>query len=203
MAQFKFNLKGVLRQRELAEDQRQRTFAEAQRAYAELEAQLKAMDDEVKAAGDDLRRNHLVGRIDVGYLAAHRRFGMAMQRKALAHAGRMAEAKAVLDAARAALVEAAKQRKMLEKLKEKRQSAWADDHARRDQAATDEVAQQIGVRLARATSATPGESTEESADESASAEHDADDRDDSAASDEASDGAAHAPTARDFTGDGQ
>jgi flagellar FliJ protein len=147
MAQFKFNLKGVLRQRELAEDQRQRTFADAQRAYAELETQLKAMDDEVKAAGEDLRRNHLVGPINVHYLAAHRRFGMAMQRKAMALAERMAEAKQVVDAARAALVEAAKQRKTLEKLKEKRQATWAEDQTRREQAATDEVAQQIGVRL--------------------------------------------------------
>ena len=153
MAQFKFNLKGVLRQKELAEEQRQRTFAEAQRVYADLEAQLRAMDEEVRAAGDNLRQNHLIGKISVEYLAAHRRYGMAMQRKALAHAEKMAEAKKVVDAARAALVEAAMQRKTLEKLKEKRKAIWSEDQARREQAATDEGAQQVGVKLVRSQAA--------------------------------------------------
>lgn len=151
MSRFHFNLQGVLRQRKLVEEQRQRAFAEVQARYASLEADLNAMDDQVRAATDDLRQNHLIGRVDVNYLAAHRRFTLAMGRKALDHAGRMAEVKKAVDAARAALVEAAKGRKILEKLREKRLADWAADQARRETAASDEVAQQIGVRLARAT----------------------------------------------------
>ena len=73
-----------------------------------------------------------------------------MQRKALEHAGRMAEVGKKMDAARAALVQAAKQRKILEKLRERRESDWQDDQDRREQSVADEVAQQIGVRLVRA-----------------------------------------------------
>lgn len=153
MAKFKFNLQGVLRQRKLVEDQRQREFGEVQRQYAAMEAELRAMDETMRAATDDLRQNQLIGRIDLGYLAAHRRFAMGMQRKAMDHAQRMAQVRVQLDAARNALVEAAKQRKVIDKLKENRQTAWKDDQQRRDTAATDEVAQQIGVRLARSVAA--------------------------------------------------
>jgi len=150
MARFKFNLDGVLRQRKLVEDQRRRAFGEVQRRYAAMEAELRAMDDEVKRATDDLRDNHLVGRISVDYLAAHRRFTMAMQRKALAHAERMSPVRSELEAARAALVEAAKQRRIMEKLREKREADWKANEARKDAAAMDEIGQQIGTRLARA-----------------------------------------------------
>ncbi|HEX8915642.1 MAG TPA: flagellar export protein FliJ [Humisphaera sp.] len=150
MARFKFTLDAVLKQRKLVEDQKQRAFGEVQRRYAAMEAELRAMDDEVKRATEDLRDNHLVGRISVDYLAAHRRFTMAMQRKALAHAERMSPVKAELEAARAALIEAAKQRKILEKLREKREADWKVAEARKDAAAMDEIGQQIGTRLARA-----------------------------------------------------
>jgi flagellar FliJ protein len=150
MAVFKFNLQGVLRQRELVEDVRQRELAAVQARYATMEAQLKAMDEEVRAASDDLRQNRLIGRVDLNFLAAHRRFTLAMQRRALELATQMAPVKQAVDAARAALVEAAKQRKIMEKLREKRQADWSADQARRETAATDEIAQQLGVRLIRA-----------------------------------------------------
>jgi flagellar protein FliJ len=153
MPRFTFNLQGVLRQRKLVEEQRQRELAEVQRAYLAMESELKAMDDEVRATAEDLRQNHLIGRISVEYLAAHRRFTLAMQRKALEHAARMAEVKKKVDAARAALVEAAKQRKILDKLRERRESEWQDDQDRHEQAAADEVGQQIGLRLVRAQAA--------------------------------------------------
>ena len=149
MPTFRFNLKAVLRQRELAEQQRQREFADVQREYAAMEAELRALDESVKATTDDLRQNHLVGRISVEYLSAHRRFTLAMQRKAVEHAQRMATVKQRLDAARAVLVEAAKDRKAMEKLRDRRQEDWKADQDRREAAATDEVAQQIGARMVR------------------------------------------------------
>lgn len=149
MARFKFNLDGVLRQRKLVEEARQRAFAEVQRRYAELEAELRAMDDAVRLATEDLRKNHLIGSINVEFLAAHRRFTIGMHDKAIRHAEKMAPVRAELDAARAALVEAAKQRKILEKLRERKQAEWAAAEARKDAAAMDEIGQQIGTRLVR------------------------------------------------------
>lgn len=150
MAQFRFNLQAVLRQRELIEQDRQRALAAVQRVYAEMEAELRRMDETAKAATQDLRDNHLIGPVSVEYLAAHRRFTLAMQRKALVHAGRMAEVKKKVDAARAALVLAAKDRKAMEKLRDRRQEEWTEDQNRREAIANDEVAQQIGLRMVRA-----------------------------------------------------
>ncbi|QOV89908.1 flagellar export protein FliJ [Humisphaera borealis] len=152
MAQFKFSLQAVLRQRELIEQDRQRALAAVQRVYNELEAELHRMDEAARAATQDLRDNHLIGSISVEYLAAHRRFTLAMQRKALNHAGRMSDVKKKVEAARAALIEAAKDRKAMEKLRDRRQEDWTEDQNRREAAATDEVAQQIGARMIRAAS---------------------------------------------------
>ena len=149
MAQFKFSLQTVLRQRELIEQDRQRALAAVQRVYNELETDLRRMDEAARAATQDLRDNHLIGSISVDYLAAHRRFSLAMQRKALAHAGRMSEVKKKVDAARAALIEAAKDRKAMEKLRDRRLEDWTEDQNRREAAANDEIAQQIGVRMVR------------------------------------------------------
>ncbi len=115
-----------------------------------MDAELRRMDETAKAATQDLRDNHLIGPVSVEYLAAHRRFTLAMQRKAIAHAGRMAEVKKKVDAARAALVLAAKDRKAMEKLRDRRQEEWTEDQNRREAAANDEVAQQIGLRMVRA-----------------------------------------------------
>ena len=167
MATFRFNLQAVLRQRELAEQQRQREFADVQREYAALEAELRGMDDTVKSATDDLRDKHLVGRISVEYLAAHRRFTLAMQRKAVEHAQRMSAVRQRLEAARAALVEAAKHRKAMEKLRERRRDDWQGDQNRREAAATDEVAQQIGARMVQGNTSQDGPANRPNADSTA------------------------------------
>ena len=151
MAQFKFNLQTVLRQRELIEQERQRALANVQRVYNDMEAELRRMDEAARATTQDLRDNHLVGPISVEYLAAHRRFSLAMQRKAMAHAARMSDVRKQVDVARAALIEAAMDRKAMEKLRERRLEDWTDDQNRREATANDEVAQQIGLRMARST----------------------------------------------------
>src|SRR5215210_1788307 len=112
MPRFVFQLESVLRQRKLVEDQRQRDLAVVQAEYAALEAKLRAMDDEVQTTTADVRTNHLTGRLDLGLLAAHRRYTLAMQRKALGIAEQMAAVQVRLNEARHALAEAAKQRKI-------------------------------------------------------------------------------------------
>src|SRR3954451_17302168 len=146
MATFHFPLDGVLRQRKLAEDQRQRDLAAVQAEMAALEAELRAMDQEVQGTTADVRANRLTGRLDLNYLAAHRRYTLAMQCKALGVAQRMAAVKVRLDEARKALAEAAKQRKILAKLRERREAEWAAEVTRKETAALDEVATRIGYR---------------------------------------------------------
>lgn len=155
MAKFVFPLQGVLRQRELVEEQRQRELAVVQAEMAALEAELRGMDQSVQTSTADLRDNHLVGRLDLAFLTAHRRYALAMQRKAVALAERMAAVRKRLDAARAALAEAAKQRKIIEKLRDSRKAQWEADLARKETAAMDEIAGQIGYRNSVRGAASP------------------------------------------------
>jgi flagellar FliJ protein len=146
MAKFIFPLDGVLRQRKHVEEQRQRELAVVQAELVSLEAELRTMDRTVKESLTDLRTNRLVGQLDMAFLAAHRRYALAMHRKAMALAQKMVAAKTRADSARSALLEAAKQRKIIEKLRENRKVRWADDIARRETAALDEIGAQIGYR---------------------------------------------------------
>src|SRR5208282_1847920 len=83
MAKFFFQLEGVLRQRTHAEQQRKRDVAVIQLQMTALEQELRALDASRQATEQDMRDNRLRGRLDLAFLAAHRRYSFAMQRKAL------------------------------------------------------------------------------------------------------------------------
>ncbi len=146
MAQFVFKLEGVLRHRKNLEQARQRTLAEVQAQLSQLEAQLRALDAQVQATNDDVRQNRLIGKVDVNFLTAHRRFLMATQRRAMEIAQNMGLVQLKLDEARRALAEAAKERKVLEKLRERKHQAWQAELNRKEAAALDEVAMQMSYR---------------------------------------------------------
>ena len=143
MARFVFKLGGVLRQRLHEEQQRQRELAERQALLNELQQALKQLDQRVRLANDDVRDHHLVGALDMGYLAAHRRFLAAMQRGAVELAQRMALAHRQVQEAHAALAEAAKRRKAIEKLRERQFQRWRADQDRRETVELDELSMQI------------------------------------------------------------
>ena len=119
MAKFNFQLQGVLRHRELLEQERQRQLAAVGAEHAAIMSELRALDNVVGKAVADLRQNHLTGKLDLSFLAAHRRFVLATQRKGMAAMQRLQEVQKRVDIARAALAEAAKQKKIIEKLREK------------------------------------------------------------------------------------
>src|SRR5688572_13132050 len=124
MPKFVFQLEAVLRHRKTVEEQRQRELGQARAIMARMEAELRAMDDTTKNVSDDIRNNRLTGTLDMAFLAAHRRYVLAMQRKAIELAARMAQQQQVVEAARKVLAEAAKQRKIMEKLRERQHERW-------------------------------------------------------------------------------
>jgi flagellar export protein FliJ len=83
MAKFVFTLESVLRHRTHAERERMRELAVAQAEMTRLQQELKALNDSMQASSADMKANHLTGLIDVAFLAAHRRYAVAMQRKGL------------------------------------------------------------------------------------------------------------------------
>jgi flagellar FliJ protein len=143
MPKFVFQLEAVLRHRKTLEEQRQRELGQARAVMAQMEAELRAMDQTTKSVSDDLRDNRLTGTLDMAFLAAHRRYVLAMQRKAMGVVQQMAQLQAKVDEAQKALQAAAVQRKIMEKLKEKQQSRWKEELDRKELAQQDEIAMQM------------------------------------------------------------
>jgi flagellar protein FliJ len=143
MAKFTFKLQALLRHRKNLEHDRQRELAEVQKQFVALQNELKEMNDQVTQATLDVRNTKLVGTLDLNYLAAHRRFTTAMQRKAMTLVQRMALVQRDVEAAQTALAEAAKQRKIVEKLREKQFERWQVDAARKETTELDEVGMQL------------------------------------------------------------
>ena len=143
MAKFVFPLQPLLAQRERVEQERQRDVAVVGTELMTAQADLQRVETGVRDALDDLRRNHLTGKIDLTYLAAHRRYMLAMQRQGAVLTQAVKVAQARMDVAQRLLAEAAKQRKAIDTLREQQQARWAEGQARRESAAMDEIAMQM------------------------------------------------------------
>jgi len=146
MAKFRFKLAGILRQRKQIEQEMQRRLAVRQRTLFEHQQKLQHIQQSVMQANDDVRRNRLVGRLDMSYLAAHRRFLIGMQHQAVGTVQRIALAQRGVDEARNELAEAAKRRKAIEKLREKQFERWRADLAQREQAELNEIGMQLAYQ---------------------------------------------------------
>src|SRR6266550_3168986 len=149
MARFTFHLEGVLRHRTNVEHHRQRDLAVVEAQMVPLQAQLAALDAQVQTSNADLRQNRLTGQIDLNFLAAHRRYLGATQRRAMEIAEKMAVVQRKVDRERQALIDAARDRAVLEKLREKQQAAWQAELNRKELAALDEVTMQLTYRKQR------------------------------------------------------
>jgi len=144
MARFVFKLEGVLKHRLEAERAKQRALAIVRAQLTELESQLRDLDRRAKESTQDIRSNRLTGVLDMQFLGAHRRFMIAMQRQAMDIVQRMAAVKNKVDVAQKELLEAAKQRKVIEKLKERQFERWRADMNRSEAAQLDEIGTQMG-----------------------------------------------------------
>lgn len=149
MARFIFKLEGVLHHRERVEQEHQRALAVVASELVRLEGEQRALADEVNRNAADVRDNHLVGKLNMAYLAAHRRYMLGMQRKFQSAAQAIQAQQQRVEAARAALAEATKQKKMLEKLRERYQERWKADQARLEASAMDELSTQMSFAAAQ------------------------------------------------------
>lgn len=146
MARFVFKLHAVARQRELIEQQKQRAVAELRLRMGALEGQLRKLDEQARAVADDLRQNHMTGPLDVNYLIAHRRYALAAQRQGLELAARMGQLQRQIVLAQGELAAAARNRKAIEKLRERQFGRWKQEQDRREMAQLDEVGMQMAAR---------------------------------------------------------
>jgi flagellar protein FliJ len=139
MRRFTFQLDPLLRVRRRAERARQRAVAELERERLTLEEHLRRQQRHI-AVGKASLRDHLVGEVRVHDLRGQAAASMKMMSQAQRVVIELAGVHQRLVAARSELMNAARQRRAVEMLREKRFAEWKRDMDKRETAALDELA---------------------------------------------------------------
>jgi flagellar protein FliJ len=142
MAQFKFSLDALLKQRLHHEQLAQREMAEKQQILVGFEQKLASVQTQMKEVQLGLK-NSMQGTISVQLLMSHRRFLAAVNRQVVEIAQQMGGARLAVETSRRKLIKAATERKALETLRDTQKQRWQLAQARLEQAASDEIGMQI------------------------------------------------------------
>jgi flagellar FliJ protein len=146
MPRFTFKLQGVLDYRQELESRRQKELAQAQAQMQAMQSELRQLNQEMQAQTGDLRQNHMVGPLSMDFLMSHRRFMLGMQQRAMVLVQRMALVQREIDQRRAALAQAAKERKIIEKLRDRHRERWLADQNTRERNELDEIGTRLALR---------------------------------------------------------
>jgi flagellar FliJ protein len=128
---FTFALQPVLDHRQRLEDEKQQVLAIRQIAHDEAQAELNRLDSAFRDGSKILRSEH--AKLDAEALRMHYGHLQFLDRAIVAQIRVVAERRVELDRARAELLEASKERKVVEKLKDKRRIAHISEEFRIEQ----------------------------------------------------------------------
>jgi flagellar FliJ protein len=134
---FKFSLQPVLDQRERIEEQKQQVVAQRQRSLDDAERDLARLNAEFRQHSDIIRSNHRG--LDAESLRMHYAHIQYLDRVILAQIRVVAERRVMLDRARNDLLRASRERKVVEKLKERRREAFVSEEMRIEQNELDDA----------------------------------------------------------------
>jgi len=137
MKKFAFALQPVLEHRERIEDEKQQVVAMRQRAVDEAERDLRRLDDEFRTNSTELRTKHKdLDADELRLFYAHLQY---IDRCIVAQIRVVAERRVELDRARTDLLAASKDRKVVEKLKDRRREAHVLEEMRLEQNELDDT----------------------------------------------------------------
>lgn len=139
MVPLKFRLEPLLKIRRLKEDEAKRVVAERLREIQRTERAIAALDQQLLEAGATMRSLVLAGRIVPQEAARQRGYIGSLQGRRLSMTTQLRALQQKLVADRAALAEAGKNRKTLEKLKERQQQRRIREQDLQEQRASDEL----------------------------------------------------------------
>jgi flagellar FliJ protein len=148
MARFRFRLEPLLKARRLAEQGRQRAVAEIERERLVIEDRLREQQQFI-SAGKRSMRDEMTGTLDVDAMRLHAGATMRLMRDAERMVIELAGVHQRLDAARSELIEATRQRRAVELLRERRFEQWKAELEKADDAAIDELAVHAAARKER------------------------------------------------------
>ena len=146
MARFIFRLEPLLEQRRHVERERQRRVAEIQRQVNDLLGKIRTAQQTIAEEDHALAGVHLIGRLDLAYIAHEKRYVGTLQVLIQQHMQRVAALQGAMVEARAALLKAAQARQAMEKLRDKQRARWQAEQDRKENAALDEISAQLSVR---------------------------------------------------------
>jgi len=149
MAQFRFRFETLLHRRSEIEDQRQRELAQLMRSRMIFLDQLASMQRDISGSKRRLA-DTLVGRVDLSRVGQFARFSGQATIRGRQLVSKLAELERHIVGARARLIDAVKQRRALELLRDRDREAWEREQRRRETAELDEIAVQRYARRAEA-----------------------------------------------------
>ncbi len=139
MARFRFRLEPVLQMRQRAEDEAQQALARAERQLLDAEQRLSAADDRLRSAYASAGQAEREG-ADVTLLTWHRNWIVARTRDVEARRLEVQERLETREFRLRQAQEARKQRRVLERFKDRARTTFDADVARREMQAIDELA---------------------------------------------------------------
>ena len=120
MGSFEFRLQSVLRVREAERDEKRSQLAEAYHVEQVLKGQASQLSDELADVQQEIRNRSKPGQIDVDHLLASHRHAIAVRAQQAQLAAQMEQVQTEIQRRRTLLVEADKQVRVLEKLRQRR-----------------------------------------------------------------------------------
>jgi flagellar protein FliJ len=146
MSRFKFRLAPLLRLREMTRDERRLALAEAYRVDDLLRERLLRLDQEGQWLREFCRQAAGPGIVDVDRLVETQRYELALRSQRVQIVQQRAKVAEEIARRQNGLLEADREVKTLEKLREKKIEQHRFDELQRDQKRLDEVAQQLAMR---------------------------------------------------------
>jgi len=146
MARFIFSLQPLLQHRLHIEKEHQRKVAEIQQQANELRNHIQETQRRILEQNRKLTADQLLGPLDLAYIANEKRYVNTLQLVIVNTLQRLTLVERSIAAARAELLEAARARKVIEKLREKHFTRWREELDRKEIAELDEIGTQLALR---------------------------------------------------------
>ncbi len=152
MKNYKYRLEPLLRLREQKEREKQRVVGALAGDIAEQQRQALEMASAIRQEGEALKDQHSRGEVDVTWMGHYLMYVSHMQQGIQKRIHTVGEIQKKLAVARQDLAEAAKEKKILEKLKEKQRERFLSEAERYERGQMDEMSTNRYLRGSRAAS---------------------------------------------------
>jgi len=146
MKKFEFRLEPVLRLKKQVEDEKKRVVGELMAEINAQQQQALEINQTIIQQGNILKQKLAGGEVDTGWIAYYQRYVTDMRGEIARKIQTVTEIQKKLHLARRALAEAAKETKMLEKLKEKQYNQYMAFLDKLEKKELDEIGSQMYIR---------------------------------------------------------